>query len=289
MWDASHLRLPDDVRQKLFQGTDLNDAPSLDQLRDKVLGHWPELMSFGAEILNHTKNSGYLVIRNFPFTQLNSEARRLIFFLLTSSCGTPVSHIPGKNEYLWEIAPKDVHRQLPTYSENDLEAPLHTDSNYRDNPEEFIAVLVERPSRCGGGRTILLRIRPVLKQLQETDEGRQCLDILRNQKFPSMVPSVYRETDVCVKAPIIIGETVRFRPDTIDQAIKKEQNFPEEQRRAIDYFADLVDRSPDRLGVFLKQGDMLFINNYTVLHGRTAFQDNERLLLRIRFNSATSS
>jgi alpha-ketoglutarate-dependent taurine dioxygenase len=288
IWDATHLHVPEHVVENLLEVIKHNDALPPDQLRKEV--DWPELQLFGKEIRRHIKKKGYLIIRNFPLNQLNPGMRRLIFLLLVSSCGTLASHIPEKEEYVWEITPKDVHRPFLTYSEHNLEATLHTDSNYRAKPEEFVAFLVEKAAACGGGETILLRIASVLKKLEETDEGKRCLTILKSKKFPAMIPSVYSENAAHVEALIIKGETVRFRLDTIEMGMKLVTKFKTPEREwALHFFSKLVDRNPARLSVTLEKGDMIFINNYTVLHGRTAFEDKSRLLLRARFNSPTRS
>jgi alpha-ketoglutarate-dependent taurine dioxygenase len=205
-------------------------------------------------------------------------------------CGNPISH-KGSDQYLWEVTPRDVQRRFPTYSENNAEAKLHTDSSYHEPPEEFLAFLVQRPATCGGGKTIVLRINRVLDRLQETSDGRRCLSILLDNDFPAITPSVYSDAGAHVNARILTRDgRVRFREDSIRMAMNLTQEFMTQDRVwALEFFAAMVNRSPDRHGVTLEKDDMIFINNYTVLHGRTAFDDKSRLLLRVRFNALASS
>jgi len=42
---------------------------------------------------------------------------------------------------------------------------------------------------------------------------------------------------------------------------------------ALEYMDELVNREDLRLDMVLERGDMQFINNYTTLHARTAFED----------------
>jgi alpha-ketoglutarate-dependent taurine dioxygenase len=294
IWNGSELRLPGKLKRTLLEAPTLNDntpPDHLDSLHIELVKQWPQIKDLSNDILRHTKNRGYLVVRNFPFNQLTAEARRLMFLLLTKSCGTLVSHIPGKQEYVWEVTPRDVYRDIPTYSEHNMEATLHTDSNYRRDPEHVIAFLLERPATCGGGRTILLRIAAVLKQLAGSEEGRRCLKTLRTHKFPAAVPSVYSPSPAHEDALILTDAgTVRFRPDTIEEGMKLAPDFrTQERENALRVFGAMIDRSLDRCAVTLGKGDMIFINNHTVLHGRTAFEDKSRLLLRIRFNTSTTA
>lgn len=292
IWSCAQLDIPDEVRQELRPHiSHLNDASRIAQLKQNMIKCWPALANLGAEILKRTTELGYVLVRGFPFHRLDSEEAKVMFHMLTVCCGTPVSHVLDGDRFVWDVTPlKGVEKSPTTYSENNQFTPLHTDSHYRNEPEQFIAVLVEHPANCGGGRTVLLRIEPLLAELKATVDGRKCLEILRSTDFPSLVPATYRagEPSKIKQARILRDDTVRFRPDTIDAAIKKASNVTQDEEWAVSYFKKLVNRSPDRLGVYLRKGDMLFIDNHTVLHGRTAFQDNERLLLRIRFNSPTS-
>lgn len=60
----------------------------------------------------------------------------------------------------------------------------------------------------------------------------------------------------------------------------------ESQRAALDRFDELASREEMRIELHLDPGDLLLVNNYTVLHARSAFEDyaeaeRRRLLLRL--------
>jgi hypothetical protein len=63
----------------------------------------------------------------------------------------------------------------------------------------------------------------------------------------------------------------------------------ETERRALDRFDHITERSDLQLRLRLEPGDLLLVNNYSVLHARTAFDDaadeaHKRLLLRLWIN-----
>ncbi|HEY0794950.1 MAG TPA: TauD/TfdA family dioxygenase, partial [Acidisarcina sp.] len=251
----------------------------------------PELKEYGQQIIRFIKKEGYCIVKSFPFKGYDPVAQKNLFLMLVIACGTPSDHIPGKEEYICKVTPrKDLNRQIATYSEHDHEAPLHTDSHYRDDPEQFVAFLMEKQADFGG-RNILLKSSWILNEMKATEEGRRWLNYLKANELPSAMPSRYSEHADEVprpfKAPIINqSETIiRFREDTIREGIRLAGQRNREEEEALDFFSKLVYRSPERRGVTLANGEILFINNHTVLHARTAFEGFSRVLLRIRFNA----
>lgn len=282
--DASNIRPPGTVLEQL----DVKKTPA--ELKE-ILKGCPEIQEYGRKILERIKAEGYCIVRDFPFQGYEPAAQKNLFLMLICACGEPSDHMPGKGEYICKVHPRDnLKREIETYSEHNLEAPLHTDSHYRESPEEFAAFLMEHKAEAGG-RNILLRIDSILSEMRVTEEGRRWLKYLKEHSFPSAVPSRYSDTlgqtAKYVEAPIINpSETaIRFREDTIRKGIVL-ANRPrdEEQDQALDFFTTLIYRSPERRGVTLENGEILFVNNYTALHARTAFEDRSRVLLRIRFN-----
>jgi alpha-ketoglutarate-dependent taurine dioxygenase len=215
--------------------------------------------------------------------------------MLVSACGAPSDHKPGEEEYICKVTPRpDLNRPIATYSEHDREAPLHTDSHYRDTPEQFVAFLMEQQAPLGG-RNILLKSSCVFAEMRDTEEGRRWLKYLKTKKIPSAVPSRYSGTPGdeprFVEATIINdAETmIRFREDTIREGIRLCGNKDSEQEQALDFLRKLIYRSPERRGVTLANGEILFVNNYSVLHARTGFEGLSRVLLRVRFNEELDS
>ncbi|MFZ1005604.1 MAG: TauD/TfdA family dioxygenase [Candidatus Sulfotelmatobacter sp.] len=291
---AAHVAPPPDTLLK-----QLASPLSPDELRP-MLADWPGIQEYGRSLVTKLREEGYCIVRNFPFSADDEQdARRNQFLLLACACGVPTDHKPPDLEYVCEVTPRpDRDRQVETYSEHDREARLHTDSHYNDAPESFVAFLMEEQAEYGG-RNILLRFSTLKREMQSTIEGRKWFEYFKSHDLPSAKPSRYSkqptEEPEIKDRPIIVenGTAIRFREDTIRKAIEllSEQNKPrnkrqdEEQEKGLDFLTRLIYRSPYRRGVTLSKGQMLFLNNHTVLHARTGFEGLPRLLLRIRFNA----
>jgi len=76
----------------------------------------------------------------------------------------------------------------------------------------------------------------------------------------------------------IVGEFIR-------QAARKQGvELPKDLAAALDYFDEVTERDDITLKFLLEPGEMMIINNFTVLHSRTAFKNSpthERHLLRL--------
>jgi alpha-ketoglutarate-dependent taurine dioxygenase len=108
--------------------------------------------------------------------------------------------------------------------------------------------------------------------------------------FPFEVPTVFtaaQRADVreYIRAPIIAHEPlIRYRHDTLSAGLAAfGEPTTSPHRGAVGRLHKLICSSSERLELRLGSGDLLLINNHELLHGRTAFRDPNRLLLRVRF------
>jgi alpha-ketoglutarate-dependent taurine dioxygenase len=60
-------------------------------------------------------------------------------------------------------------------------------------------------------------------------------------------------------------------------------------RMALDTLIELLEHGADEIRLVIPTDGLLIINNHIALHGRTAFTDPERHLLRLRFHEAPAA
>lgn len=201
-----------------------------------------------------------------------------------------MEHNYGKKDYIWDIKPRKNIGSFPTFSEHNLEAPLHTDSQYLIKPEKYVSLFVIKKASCGGGETIVLRFEDILNTLPKSIQGKECLKILKNSLFPFATPSIFCEHEShLILAPVISNEgSIRYRFDTIKQGLRC-SSFSDKEKVtriwALNFFRKHIDNHPCILKLSLNDGEVLFLNNQKLLHGRTGFTDSNRHILRIRMNS----
>jgi hypothetical protein len=138
----------------------------------------------------------------------------------------------------------------------------------------------------GKGTNMILRSQEVIETVRDK-AGEEAIDLLR-QPYPFRVPTVFTELrddgdPEVIWAPIIVDdERMRFRADTIDAALAVESvKISDEAARAFQELRDVITSHPVEYH-HLNPGQILVVDNWRVLHGRTAFTNLHRLLHRIR-------
>jgi alpha-ketoglutarate-dependent taurine dioxygenase len=271
-----------------FPGNAENDCPFFWR---QQLTEWGNLSDLIKLIRNELHISGCVIIRDFNVFELDMNLKKNLFLALCSLIGNPIEHNLGKKDYIWDIKLRENASLIPTFSEHNSEAPLHTDTQYRLNPEKYISLFALKKARCGGGETTILQFEDVIRTLQKTTNGQDCLYVLKNSLFPFAVPSVFSRDENqahWIFAPIISDKkSIRYRFDTIDQGLRY-SNLSEadntKQVWALHFFREHITSHSSVVKLSLEDGEILILDNERVLHGRTSFSDPNRHILRARMN-----
>lgn len=131
----------------------------------------------------------------------------------------------------------------------------------------------------------------LLKQrLAQTAQGRAALQVLAETPLPLRIPKAFREKYGYAKSYAyrpILAETPlwRWRKDKIEHGlVKHPECATPEVRAALDTVADELAATIDQNRQVVPTDGIVIIDNHVAFHGRTAFTDPARHLLRIRFN-----
>lgn len=215
------------------------------------------------------------------------EAQKILLEIV-DFLGKPIEHDRNKKR-VWDIRKTEEVSSIPTYSQHDGEAILHTDSQYRSKPEEAFALLCIRKAECGGGESIALHANTIVEELRRKPFGERAEKILREVNFPFAVPTIFNQhagsEAEWIEAPILVGENIRYRYDTLRKGLKvANRELSGEEKAAIELLESIIANKEVCEFFMLEPGDLLFCDNQRLLHGRTAFTDHRRHLLRTRFN-----
>uniref|UniRef100_UPI0040489576 TauD/TfdA family dioxygenase n=1 Tax=Roseivirga sp. TaxID=1964215 RepID=UPI0040489576 len=160
---------------------------------------------------------------------------------------------------------------------------------YDSPPEEYFGLLTLKKASCGGGESYLLSLNNILRELRALPNGMQIEHVLKSSQYPFIVPNVFKQTqdEKEYNFGSILGlNEIRFRVDTLEKALKERPDLcTKDQAQAYYQLKDIIINSPSIKRFFLEDGDLLLVNNKTMLHGRSQFSDPNRHLLRIRFNA----
>lgn len=265
------------------------------ELRAAIAGAAPSLARLAADLRAalEADHSGVLVPR-LGLGHRDLDTRRFVLYALSLCMGSPTATDKVDRKVVWDIKlrPEKVRDgSVSTFSEHADEADFHTDTQYFPNPERYMLLYVVVPAACGGGRSTLRDVRCVKDALARSEEGRWALDLLSRQELPFRIPATFITTGsrdaVEVTFATIFGDrpSIRFRTDTLKRGLAAfpDRDTPEVRRALAILQAELEDESP-RLDTFLEADALLAVNNHEVLHGRSAFRDPDRHVLRIRID-----
>ncbi len=164
--------------------------------------------------------------------------------------------------------------KVTEYSRTHLPLASHTDSSYMDNPHDLVAFQCIVADKMGGEST-MFAVEDILQLIDSEN-----LKLLRASVFP-FGDNIY---------PIISGvkgnEQIRYYRSQLDRTLElKGSSLPDRYRMAIDNLDTVLQKSARLIKFPLRPGQIVFIHNKKVLHGRTGFSpDSDRLLYRVRLH-----
>ena len=281
------------IRRTLAAYQTFDDAVQFFPFHEFVQAELPELERLGASVLSKLKTaSRFVIIKDLPFVSFELPVCKFLVLALTMCLGRPRPTYEYSNRLVWEVRPvADLPPgHVPTVTEHAREAEPHTDSSFKKHPERYVALFAVRPARSGGLSTIVDG-QTLLKELKKHAEGGACWSILSSERFlfrrpTTFTPSQREDVAVWIEVPVISERPlIRYRYDVIERGFECEAGADtRERRQAIKVFRDLLIKVPKET-VGLQAGDLLMVDNHEILHGRTAFEDEKRLLLRVRIDA----
>ena len=260
-------------------------------LNDIIAAHWPELRELAAltrEVV--ALDPGCVVLRGLGYHRFPREVRDTLVLALTQSIGKPTDHNADKR-VMWPVKPRaeEVKKTVDyktTFSEEAGEAPLHTDSAFASEPEKYNCLYVVKQAHDGGGISVILNVPRLIDELDRTPEGRDCLQVLRQQEFPFRVPDAFFKGDRVVTGRVL-GDVVRFRHDCLMAGFAVREDMRTNERLwAVEHFRNAAETSHARISYRLLDDEAIVVDNHRLLHARTNFEDRERHLIRVRMHAA---
>jgi hypothetical protein len=281
-WDfaPAHLAAIDELMER----AELASLP-FHEIRRHHFSH-PALDGDLAAVLARIKNGpGLLILRGFPVDKYDTERMQTIYWGIGAHFGRGCSQ-SADGDYLGHVT--NVEKASRGYTTS-RELKLHTDS------AEIVGLLCVRDAREGG-----LSIYASSLMVHEIIENEhpQYLPVLergffcdrRGEEAPGDEPvTPYRVPVFSTRDGVLSGRYVRGVIDKGTAAMGMELTALEKE--ALACFEEVAQRDDVRFEVMLRPGEASFINNYEILHARTAFTDwgepaKKRLLYRLWLEGA---
>jgi alpha-ketoglutarate-dependent taurine dioxygenase len=275
-------------------GAELHPPADPGALRAQLRAQAPHLAAVTDE-MRRLFDSGAcgVLIPQLGLAHLDVDERRKAVFALAALLGNVTETEPDNHRVVWDVKAADEDaRQYSKFSQAPDEAQYHTDSTIVPTPERFFLLYVANQADCGGGQSVLRDGRQVMETLQHSEQGRAAVRTLRETPLPIRIPKAFRRkygataSDGYSYVPVFAQKPMwRWRKDKIEQGlVKHPECATPEVRQALDTVAAQLDDTTNELRQALPTDSIVIIDNHVAFHGRTAFTDKTRHLLRIRFH-----
>ena len=275
-------------------GADLTPPSDAAALRDQLRTSAPQLAAI-TDQMRALFDAGAcgVMIPQLGLAELSTDQRRKSVFALALLIGNVTETEPDNHRVIWDVkAAEEDARKFSHFSQAPDEAQHHTDSTIVPIPERYFLLYAVNQAECGGGLSMLRDGRQVIEVLEQTDEGRAAVQTLRDTPLPIRIPKAFRRkygstaSDGYSYVPVFAEKPMwRWRKDKIEQGlVKHPESETPEVRKALDTVADQLADLTNELRQALPTDGIVVIDNHVAFHGRTAFTDKNRHLLRIRFH-----
>ena len=158
---------------------------------------------------------------------------------------------------------------------------LHTDTADWDKPVELISMMCVRADPGGGGRSRVLDIDTVRDEVRAR-LGSETLELLDTEPVP------WKLAAYCgggLKWRTVLSESsMCWRRYTIDRALESSgAQLSERMLASLDAFENVLSARAPTADFLMREGDLLFSDNYRTVHARTQITDceaSDRLMIR---------
>jgi hypothetical protein len=247
----------------------------------KVMPHFrredvslPYASAFLADTMHEVvAGRGFVLLRGLPVHKYDAQVLRNIYWALGCHWGVPVTqNVAG--DAIGEITNRgmDASQVGVKPSMTNAEQRPHSD------PADVVALLCIRGAKEGGVSRIASSIAIYNRLLAENPEGLACLyrgfhHDLRGDETPEAPFG-------CTPVPIPVYRWYRgvlscvFNATSAGQAARRMgRPLPKEEAALLERIAELARSDEFRLDMTFQPGDIQLLNNHTVLHWRTGFED----------------
>jgi len=229
---------------------------------------------------------GFVLMRGLPVQGRSRESIRTLYWALGTRLGSAVTQ-NLRGDLVAEITDRglDVNNLDVKPSQTNAGQRPHTD------PADIVGLLCINAAQSGGLSRIASTMAIYNAVLEDHPEYLEWLyrGFHHNLRGDASQAAPFG----CTPKPIPVYRyyggklSCVFNASTIKEAQHRMgERVPESEMRAIDYMVDLARSDEYRLDMEFQPGDLQILNNYTVMHWRTEFQDwpqpeRKRLLFRL--------
>ncbi len=218
------------------------------------------------------RRRGFGMIRGFPVRRYTVEQCAMFFWALGTCMGKPVSQ-NAEGDRLGAVRSKGLDFDALNVRgyQTTARLPFHCD------PSDVVGLLCINKGLSGGLSSVVSGISMYNCVLAEHPEY---LDLLyRGFRYDRRGEEAFYQTSISDPVPVFSYSepdlSIRYVRKSMETAQQKlGEPFTREELELLDYMEALSQRESLVYSMMLEPGDMQFCNNYTVLHSRTAYEED---------------
>ena len=230
--------------------------------------------------------SGVVRVSAPPMEEMDDDLLRRYYLAFGVHLGTPL----GNYGRLYEVKDRggDYTKKAIPVSQTRAATGLHTDSSAVNVLPDLVGLICIRPAPVGGASRIACALLAYQKLSQRHPE---LCRILEEPHYRDIVtPGADQSQRLRNRFPVFNvsdksrGPICRYMRFWIEKGYEKAEIEPHlKLKEALDQLDAILEESDSVATFTLKRGEMLWVDNTTTLHDRTAYEDDPeapRLLLR---------
>ncbi|MEL7245607.1 MAG: TauD/TfdA family dioxygenase [Cyanobacteria bacterium J06573_2] len=263
---TKHTPILEIQRVKTASNTEQDTTLSLDELSKSIYDAL-------------TQYPYYVVVNGFtPLRERNqlmdlARAIRAKISPLSRTNHENINKVSFTKVYINRQSGENEESSVTRYSRTDLPLPPHTDSSYMMLPHEIVGFhCIEADEN--GGESIMVPVDDILQNLDK-----EMIACLREPVYP------FGQGCHAVICGDEDNPLIRYYQAQVQRSSDKNNFLSEKHQAALKALDELLDQNHILQKFHLKPGQIVFMHNHKVLHGRTALSpESNRILYRLRMH-----
>ena len=217
--------------------------------------------------------AGFILLRGVPIEDLDDAAIDILYFGLGLHMGVPVRQNPAGDLIGRVMNVGDLEDRQTRVYETNAYLPYHTD------PSDMVGLLCIRQAKSGGISSLIASGTLYNEMLARYPEY---LSVFYRPMYyphlggdePALSPVFsYHQGKMSVR---YLRQYLELGADMMNRPMSPVE------LEAMDVFDQIMHEPDMRVDMMMQPGDLQLVNNYTVMHSRTSFEDHDDLALRRR-------
>ena len=241
------------------------------------------LRPLAATVKREVQSRGFVLVRGVPVADMSATQIQLAYWAIGLLLGQGLTQ-NARADFLCPVTDMGVdfgysgaesQRNVRGYQSK-------ADLNYHCDPSDMVSLLCVRKA-VSGGRSSIVSTPAIYNEIVRRHPEHLPV-LLRGFPYDRKAEQGPHEVPVTERIPVFVRHaqrvSCRYARSYILGGAQKTQPLSERELAALDCFDAIARRDDMPLYMDFEPGDIQFVNNLTVVHGRTAYEDHADPALR---------